>query len=85
MKEVKSCCGCGACVQACPVGCITFEADAEGFEYPQMALEQCTDCGRCERVCPMLHPSEALAPRSAQGVIHADTAVRLGSSSGGVF
>lgn len=85
MKEVKSCCGCGACVQACPVGCITFEADAEGFEYPQVALEQCTDCGRCERVCPMLHPSEALAPRSAQGVIHADTAVRLGSSSGGVF
>lgn len=85
MKEVKLCCGCGACVQACPVGCITFERDAEGFEYPHADAEQCTDCGRCERVCPMLHPNEAAAPLSAQGVLHSDTAVRLGSSSGGVF
>ena len=85
MKDVKHCCGCGACVQACPVGCITFERDAEGFEYPRVKLEECTDCGRCERVCPMLHPNDPAAPLSAQGVIHSDTTVRLGSSSGGVF
>ena len=35
IKDKKECCGCNACVQACPLHCISMEADEEGFWYPK--------------------------------------------------
>ena len=32
----KHCCGCNACVQICPVNCITPQKDREGFFYPDI-------------------------------------------------
>jgi coenzyme F420-reducing hydrogenase beta subunit len=85
LPDQKLCCACGACLQACPVKCITFIHDAEGFEYPSVNQAICTKCGRCEQVCPVLKPYESQETLSAYGVINTDKKVRLESSSGGVF
>lgn len=57
ISKKSECCGCGACVQACPKQCIFFVDDEEGFWYPRIQEEQCINCGLCEKVCP-IHTKE---------------------------
>ena len=53
-KERGKCCGCEACVQVCPKGVVSMQADAEGFFYPIIKDESnCINCGRCVKVCPI--------------------------------
>ena len=52
ITQLKSCSGCHACYNACPVGCISMEYDAEGFLYPKIDKEKCINCGKCEKHCP---------------------------------
>lgn len=81
----EKCCGCEACVQACPRRCISFRTDSEGFYYPHADANMCVDCGLCERVCPMLH--KATTPIDPQPFFFQSTdPVTLShSSSGGLF
>ena len=51
----EDCCGCTACVWACPKSCITMTADKEGFLYPSIAEKECVHCRKCQQVCPILH------------------------------
>lgn len=46
MYNESACTRCGACVQACPVGCIHFTERAIVLDR-----ELCTRCGRCATVC----------------------------------
>ena len=48
IKDKKECCGCNACVQACPLHCISMEADEEGFWYPKADSNVCIKCGKCD-------------------------------------
>ena len=50
----NECTGCTACQAVCPVDCITFNLDNEGFYYPT-ADSRCINCGRCEKVCPLIN------------------------------
>lgn len=59
--------------------------DVEGFLYPQVDAKACIDCGLCERVCPINANSEAKEPIKVYAAQNNDEAVRLQSSSGGVF
>ncbi|MBQ7500522.1 MAG: polysaccharide pyruvyl transferase family protein, partial [Clostridia bacterium] len=34
LPEKSDCSGCAACVEACPLNCITMKTDEEGFRYP---------------------------------------------------
>ena len=51
IDDVSKCCGCEACVQRCPRGCIEMKADHEGFFYPSVDTLQCIGCGACAAIC----------------------------------
>ena len=48
----KDCCGCAACMNACPKACITMEEDGEFFKYPHVDEAKCVGCRLCEKACP---------------------------------
>lgn len=58
------CKGCGRCIVACPVKCISYtgEVNPETGAVPvQVNLDKCTACGTCFDACPepyALHPSD---------------------------
>lgn len=79
------CCGCEACVQACPKHCIAFEGDSEGFSYPVVDKEKCIECGQCEKVCPVICSLEPKKPFKVFAAQNTDEAELLSSSSGGLF
>lgn len=85
IDKKSDCSGCEACASACPVGCITFEADGEGFLYPIVDVSRCIGCGACNDVCPVESPRHPIAPRATFGVVNPNRAVRRLSSSGGLF
>ena len=51
-NDKSQCCGCRACGDICPKGCIEFREDAEGFFYPRVDRSACIGCGLCAKVCP---------------------------------
>lgn len=77
------CCGCGACVAACPKNAIEMTADARGFYKPKV-LDSCVQCGACLKVCPVEEPPVGEQPRDFYACAAAPERV-LRSSSGGVF
>lgn len=81
----QECCGCEACVQACPKQCISFNEDNEGFHYPMVDESVCVECGACERTCPVLSPYGKRKPKKQVAAINPNDAVRKESSSGGIF
>lgn len=84
ITDKSKCCGCTACVNACPVQCIVMRRDREeGFDYPVANPDICIACGKCESVCPVLEPAEPSKPVAAYAVRCEDYVAA--SSSGGVF
>lgn len=80
------CTGCGACVAACPVGCIRTIPDAEGFLRPDTDTQACIGCNRCQKVCPIMERrSLPDGGTIAYAAINTDEQTRYGSTSGGVF
>jgi acetyltransferase-like isoleucine patch superfamily enzyme/coenzyme F420-reducing hydrogenase beta subunit len=66
-----------------------MKEDHEGFLYPEVQLDKCIDCGVCGRVCPLLKkiplPADRLKLPRVFAAWNTDKAVRLDSTSGGVF
>ena len=87
--DLKSqCSGCGVCSAVCPAHCIALETDSEGFLYPKCEVDKCIKCGLCEKSCPVRSRTfmpERTAVNEAAAVVNKDEAVRLDSTSGGVF
>lgn len=81
----QNCTGCGACAAGCPVQCIEMQVDREGFRYPQLDTSRCISCQKCENVCPVIRKSPPQTQPQAYAVKNRDDAVRIRSSSGGVF
>ena len=53
-KITDDCVSCGACVEACPMGCIT-----EGDGKYEIDADTCVSCGACAEACPVGAPQEA--------------------------
>lgn len=85
IDEKAKCAGCHACVSVCPQDCIIMKADPEGFWYPSVDQGKCIQCGRCDSVCPVINQTEADNEPRAYACINTDEAVRMESSSGGIF
>jgi coenzyme F420-reducing hydrogenase beta subunit len=85
IKKDKDCSGCFACVNICPVNCITMETDAEGFKYPLVDYDKCKECGKCIKACPIINKKELKREIRAYACINKNEAIRKESSSGGVF
>ena len=84
ISDKTLCCGCSACVSACPAQCIVMRRDREGFDYPVInSPDLCVGCGKCEKVCPVLSPLEKTEPMAAFAARSHEYID--GSSSGGVF
>lgn len=82
----NECCGCTACVKACPKQCISMEIDKEGFFYPVIDKDVCIDCGLCERICPFEHPCyDNTNNPKVYATYLKDENQRVQSTSGGLF
>jgi len=82
------CTGCMACYNICPVDAITMTEDQDGFYYPAIDHGRCTDCRLCASACPELNRDKiekAGKTKKAFYGWHSDDALRLESSSGGIF
>jgi coenzyme F420-reducing hydrogenase beta subunit len=49
------CTGCMACINVCPVNCISPYEDDEGFCQPIIDKTKCINCGKCTAACPVLN------------------------------
>ena len=78
------CTGCGACLNVCPVGCIKFLEDEEGFKRPVIDYKKCIRCGKCINTCPVNQKSSSNKNVKAYAIKGKDD-IRKNSSSGGVF
>ena len=89
IKNKKDCTGCCACVDICSHKAISLSVDNEGFWYPKVDESLCVDCGLCDKVCPELHVKEVNATNKETPTCfaaqHKDEAIRLDSTSGGLF
>lgn len=89
IKRKEDCCGCNACGDACPKGCITFKEDIEGFSYPVVDKEACIDCHLCEKACPIINVDKLTKNDFEQPECHAAVSknimTRFASTSGGMF
>ena len=81
----EACTGCTACRAACPHDAIAMIADAEGFLRPAIDAARCVRCGACERACPVLAPGAPDPAPMCYAARTRDHALRLASSSGGIF
>lgn len=85
-KSPDACCGCGACINICPVDAITMRDDEYGFRYPYVNADLCITCKKCEKVCDFVKTENVgMSPLKAYAAVHKDFSVLNKSSSGGVF
>lgn len=83
-NQKEECYGCTACVLTCPMRAIDMAYDQEGFVYPRIDQEKCIHCGKCVSVCNHISV-ERYKKADFFAVQNMNEAIRLKSSSGGVF
>ena len=85
ITDKKACCGCWACENVCPKGCIRMEEDNEGFRYPKVDTEKCIECGLCEKVCPIKQPRQDDTVPESFVVQNKNAQILRNSTSGGFY
>lgn len=78
------CFGCQACVDICPMHCISFTDRINGYIYPKIDYSRCIKCNACEKVCQIYNQSASFRPTLQALFSHKKESVLNESSSGGV-
>ena len=78
------CTGCGSCETVCPMHCISFVRDAEGFDIPDLCNENCIGCGKCLSHCHIACDTTGAPPLSTKAALSKNGRQRGKSSSGGL-
>ncbi|SDB32182.1 polysaccharide pyruvyl transferase family protein [Butyrivibrio sp. INlla16] len=85
----EKCTGCAACYSSCPANAITMKYNSEGFLFPFLDDSMCINCGICLKRCPEKEVDKLLEslqePINCKAAMVSDDAIRLKSSSGGLF
>lgn len=90
ISQLDECCGCGACVCACPKQCISLKYDDEGFYKAYIDESRCVNCGICMQRCPVNikksdNSDEFSNEIFAYAATSKDNEIYMKSSSGGIF
>jgi coenzyme F420-reducing hydrogenase beta subunit len=83
--KLNECCGCGACVNVCPKGALTYSTDEFGFYRPQIDVSKCVSCGLCVHVCPECNDFFVNRSSEVYAAINKNGEVLKRSASGGIF
>lgn len=84
-NEPDLCTGCSACVNICPVQCISMKSDEDGFLYPKIDSNICIECQICKKTCPVNNPPHKESVKAAYIARYKDVPIVLNSTSGGMF
>lgn len=83
------CCGCSACLAACPMNCISMRRDEQGFQVPIIDERVCIQCNACLKVCPNIAEKRYVKDEGVKAYAaicrEKDGEIRRQSSSGGLF
>lgn len=87
IENKKDCCGCGACLNACPKGAISMKEDGAGFIFPEVDEALCISCGKCKKVCVLNEKNVGAAEGEPEvyAAVFNNGEVLETSSSGGIF
>ena len=86
IEKSSDCCGCGACVNACPKSAISMKEDEAGFIYPSVNETLCVKCGKCVSVCTFTSKqSGAHGEPEVYAAVNSNEEILMESSSGGIF
>ena len=83
-KKKEDCCGCGACMNACPKNAISMRSDEYGYIYPHVDHEKCVECGLCTQSCRFSN-SETTVPQKVYAAANQKCDDIMNAASGGVF
>jgi coenzyme F420-reducing hydrogenase beta subunit len=84
ISSVRNCYGCLACVDRCPVKCISLSQTELGHVVPNVNENKCIDCQACQKVCPDIAENNFMNPKIAIAAWRKNEIERLESSSGGL-
>ena len=86
LPNKENCCGCGACLVACPKQAISMSKDKYGFDFPTINYDMCVGCGKCISVCCFNNNNLFCKENiKAYAAVSRDSELLSNSTSGGVF
>lgn len=84
-----SCCGCGACVDACNKSALSLKEDKDGFYNVVLDENKCIGCKACEKQCHILNQDRIVrsAPKNVKPMAgwSLDENLIRRSATGGIF
>ena len=81
----EKCCGCGACINVCPVGALSYKSNKHYFTIPDIDASKCINCGKCVNACPYTELKFEPTAIEVYAVENKNAEILKNSSSGGVF